>query len=218
MSSTTKVLITGCNRGKQSCAETRSTIINTKACFEPGIGKGLLEIYLKRPHHIIIGAVRDLSTVQALNLLPKASSTTFIIIKIDSGSDSDPSTAIKDLQSNHPEIQNIDLVIANAGILKELPFVKDVTSSSMKEHYHVNVIAPTLLFQAVLPLLEKSIGTDGQEPRFVTVSSMAASIGAMEACPFPNAAYGPTKAALNYITKKIHTEHEGIIAIALDPG
>lgn len=88
----------------------------------------------------------------------------------------------------------------------------------MKEHYQVNVIAPTLLFQAVLPLLEKSIGLDGKEPKFVTVSSAAGSIGAMEACPFPNAVYGPTKAALNYLTRKIHTEHTGITAFATEPG
>jgi norsolorinic acid ketoreductase len=34
----------------------------------------------------------------------------------------------------------------------------------------------------------------------------------------PNAAYGPSKAALNHIVKKIHVEHEDITAVPMDPG
>jgi len=35
--------------------------------------------------------------------------------------------------------------------------------------------------------------------------------------PFLNSVYGVTKAALNYIVKRIHLENEGIIAFAIDP-
>ena len=36
--------------------------------------------------------------------------------------------------------------------------------------------------------------------------------------PFPNAAYGVSKAALNYELKAIHNENESLIVIPIDPG
>lgn len=45
-----------------------------------------------------------------------------------------------------------------------------------------------------------------------------ATIGAMEMRPFPLAAYGVSKAALNYFVRKIHFENEELVAFALDPG
>jgi norsolorinic acid ketoreductase len=36
--------------------------------------------------------------------------------------------------------------------------------------------------------------------------------------PFPNAAYGTSKAALNYLTRKMHYEHENLIVFPIDPG
>jgi norsolorinic acid ketoreductase len=83
----------------------------------------------------------------------------------------------------------------------------------MLHHYKVNVIGTVLFFQAVLPLLQKS-----KNPKFVAMGSSAGQITEMEKVPFPNSVYGVTKAALNYIVKKIHLEHVGIIVFPLDPG
>ncbi|KAL2000898.1 hypothetical protein VTN02DRAFT_2486 [Thermoascus thermophilus] len=194
MASNTVVLITGVNRG---------------------LGKGLLETYLARPRHTVIGAVRDPSaaTATALHDLPKGPSSSLILVKIDSASETDAHAAVTELQSAHG-IRSLDLVIANAGILKEFPRVEAVQPAAMLEHYQVNVVAPVLLFQATLPLLLQSSAA----PKFVAIGSSAGSIGGMELRPYPNAAYGPTKAALNYLVKKIHLEHESIIAFPVDPG
>ncbi|KAK3116868.1 hypothetical protein LTR53_002308 [Teratosphaeriaceae sp. CCFEE 6253] len=40
----------------------------------------------------------------------------------------------------------------------------------------------------------------------------------MEKLNFPNAAYGTSETALNYLTKKIHLENADVIALPLDPG
>lgn len=40
----------------------------------------------------------------------------------------------------------------------------------------------------------------------------------MEKRNFPNAVYGTTKAALNYISRKIHFENEKLVVLAIDPG
>jgi NAD(P)-dependent dehydrogenase (short-subunit alcohol dehydrogenase family) len=70
-----------------------------------------------------------------------------------------------------------------------------VKRAEFLEHFTVDIVEPGLLSQAVLPLLQKSAN-----PRSVAMSSSAASIGAIEYRPFPNAVYGASKAQLNYIT------------------
>ncbi|KAL1627152.1 hypothetical protein SLS56_006575 [Neofusicoccum ribis] len=195
MASRTVVLITGVNRG---------------------IGRALFETYLSRPSHIVIGAVRDPASPisQSLHALPTGPNSKAIIIKIDSASETDARDAVQSLQADH-SITAFHLVIANAGILTAgFPLVKDVRPADMKTHFDVNTVGPITLFQAVLPLLRAAVGP----PKFVTIGSSAGSIGGMELCPFPNAAYGPSKAALHYLTKKIHVEHPELIALPIDPG
>ena len=135
------------------------------------------------------------------------------MVKIDSKSEADAKTAVRDLISTH-NISAVDVVIANAGIAKVLPTVAQAQVSDMLEHFMVNAVAPALLFQACLPLLRKS----QKDAKFVTMSTTAASIGDMEQVPIPNAAYGPSKAALNYLTKKIYIENPDIIAFPISPG
>ena len=89
----------------------------------------------------------------------------------------------------------------------------------MKEHIEVNALGALALFQATLPLLQNTRTARGSGmAKFVTVSSPIGSIGGMEQRPFPMSAYGASKAALNWMTRKMHFEHEGLIVFALDPG
>ena len=182
--------------------------------YSSGIGQALAAAYLSRPHSTVIAAVRDPShsTSKALSALPKDPSSTLIIVKIDSAAEADPAAAIKYLQSTH-NITSLDVVIANAGICRDLPRVVEAKGASMQEHLLVNVIGPVRLFQAVLPLLEKS-----KMPKFVAMGSSGGSIGGMELRPFPSATYGASKAMLNYLTRKMHFEHEGVISFPIDPG
>ena len=75
------------------------------------------------------------------------------------------------------------------------------------------------LFRATRPLLLQA-AADGKEPKFMTMSSSAGSIGGQDRAPVPNSAYGPSKAALNWITMKIHLENKdlGLCAFAMHPG
>ena len=137
-------------------------------------------------------------------------------MKIDSLEPSDAKAAVQTLQNKH-RITSLDVIIANAGISSPKAFspVASVKIEDVKEHVDVNTIGPLALFQATLPLLEKATHGPG---KFVTVSSPIGSIGGMEQRPFPMSAYGASKAALNYLTRKIHFEHENLIAFAIDPG
>ena len=121
---------------------------------------------------------------------------------------------MRTLQSTHG-IDTLDVVIANAGIAEVYPRAADASMADVREHFEVNTLGPLALFQACLPLLEKSKNKQG---KFVAVSTSAASIGGMELRPIPNSVYGPSKAALNYLTRKMHFEHKDLIAFPIDPG
>ncbi len=177
-----------------------------------GIGQALLATYLARPRTTVIAGVRDPdhATSKELLSLPKGSFSRLIVVKIDSASETDATAAVKQLQSTH-KITSLELVIANAGIAQRHPTVADAKPAEFLEHVAVNVSGPVLLFQAVLPLLRKG-------SKFVTMSSSAGSIGGIELRNVPNAPYGASKAALNYITRKAHFEHEDLIIFPIDPG
>jgi norsolorinic acid ketoreductase len=193
MASATNLLITGAARG---------------------IGKGLVEHYLLQPNYNVIAAVRNLDhpSADALKSLPKHEKSTLIVVKIDSLEVDDPDKAVEELSSKH-SVTSLDIVIANAGISEALPQVHEVQLKDLYRHFDINVAGVILLFKAVRPLLLKT-----EKPKFITISSTAGSIGAMQDVPFPNAVYGSSKATLNYLTRKIHFENSTITAVPLSPG
>jgi norsolorinic acid ketoreductase len=176
-----------------------------------GLGYGLAEIFLARPNHIVIGAVRNPSTATALKALPTGEGSSLIVVKIDSVSETDPAAAIEDIKSQG--ITAVDIVIANAGISQIFPQVHEVKISDLLEHLQVNVFGVILLFKAVRPLLLAA-----KEPKFVTLGTSAASLSEMATRNFPNSVYGTSKVALNYITLKTHFENPTLTAFPLDPG
>ncbi|ERF75989.1 hypothetical protein EPUS_01355 [Endocarpon pusillum Z07020] len=179
-----------------------------------GIGKGFVEHYLSKPNYTVIAGVRNPNdaTSKALFGLPKGPGSSIIVVKIDSASETDAASAIKKLQSAHG-ITALNVVVASAGISKVFPPVSEAKIPDVLEHFSVNVLGIIHLFQAVLPLLNNA-----KAPKFITMSTSAASLGDMEKRNFPNTPYGTSKAALNYITRKIHFENPKLTAFPLDPG
>jgi len=53
---------------------------------------------------------------------------------------------------------------------------------------------------------------------FVGVSTISATISAMEHIPVPVTAYGASKAALNSIVRRLHFENAEITSFVLHPG
>ncbi|ETI27394.1 hypothetical protein G647_09584 [Cladophialophora carrionii CBS 160.54] len=188
-----------------------------------GLGIALVEAYLTRPHSTVIAAVRDPSSSSSKNLatLPRSSTSRLIVVKIESTSPTDADDAIATLEHTHG-ITALDVVIANAGMANAYPVVHEASPKSMLEHFTVNVVGVVVLFRAVRPLLLRAAATStsARTPKFITMSSRAGSIGAQDRIPVPNAAYGPSKAALNWITVKIHLENKdlGLCSFAMHPG
>ncbi|PMD31479.1 putative aflatoxin biosynthesis ketoreductase nor-1 [Hyaloscypha variabilis F] len=177
-----------------------------------GIGLALVTEYAQRANNIIVAGVRDNTKSAALRAIVPASSSKIIIVKIDSLSATDPATAVASL-SKH-SITHLDVVIANAGIANHWGSAITTPAEELEVHLKVNAVGPLVLFQAVYPLLEKST----VQPKFVAISTGIASITDMEQFPVPSTAYGTSKAALNYVMRKLHFEHPNIVIYPINPG
>lgn len=76
----------------------------------------------------------------------------------------------------------------------------------LKVGTQVNVTGTLVLFQVAYPLMKNN----NQSSKFVTISSAAGSIADGAAMPLRMVAYGASKAALNYLTRRLHFEHEDL--------
>lgn len=105
-------------------------------------------------------------------------------------------------------------MIANAGISAYFGKATETPAEQMRDHFSVNTIGSLLLFQATASLLSLA-----ERPKFVAISSGAGSIGGMEALKdVQNTAYGASKAALNFVVRRIHFENPSLIAFCVNPG
>lgn len=80
------------------------------------------------------------------------------------------------------------------------------------EQWNVNVLGPVVLFRAAYHLLKKATN-----PQFFIISSAAGGMTNMYGA-MPNGAYGSSKAAINYLAKKISYEEEFLTSVAFHPG
>jgi norsolorinic acid ketoreductase len=162
----------------------------------------------------VIAAVRNPSSSETtLSDLPTGQGSRLIIVKIDASSDTDAKAAVESLTSQG--VSALDIVIANAGIFDRAAFTTVAESSieQIKTHHDVNTLGPIRLFQATLPLLQKS-----SSARFILISTLMATIGDMKNAPWTIAPYGASKAAANFFVRKINFEHDDIATLAVDPG
>ncbi|GAB1317998.1 hypothetical protein MFIFM68171_08208 [Madurella fahalii] len=187
----TTILITGANRG---------------------LGLGMAKKFLSLPNHTVIAANRDPThpTSQALSDLPKGDGSKMVVVKYDAAIEQDAFDVAKQIQEQG--VTHLDIVVANAAIVKHYPLVKDAQRSEILEHYQVNVLGPITLYQATRDLLQKSPG----KPIFAFVGSEA---GARRRQPaIPNALYGPTKSVLEWLGVRINAEDEWLNTFVLVPG
>lgn len=177
-----------------------------------GIGLGLVTKYGQLPNNTVIAAVRDTTKAAAIKAIVPGSGSEIIVVKIDALPLTDPATAVASLVKH--SITHLDVVIANAGIANQWGPGLTTPAEELESHFKVNTVGSLILFQAVQPLLAKSTGT----PKFIAISTAIGSITDMDQFPLPSTAYGTSKAALNYLTRKLHFEHPDIIIYPISPG
>ncbi|KAF9889560.1 hypothetical protein FE257_007270 [Aspergillus nanangensis] len=179
-----------------------------------GIGKGLAAHYLTQPDTTVIATVREPSAnnTKALQALQKAEGSQLLIVSLVLDNPSSATEAISELQTQHG-IGHVDTVIANAGICNHWGLVADMADTDVLSHMEVNTLGPLRVFRATASLLQRA-----ETPKFVYISTLLASIANIEQIPSLTAAYGMSKAAGNYLVKKIDVENGHLIAFAIDPG
>jgi norsolorinic acid ketoreductase len=164
-----------------------------------------LATILGRPNNTVIAAVRDpkAAVSQSLNELPKAAGTSLHLVKIDCSVPTDPVVAVEALRV--AGISHIDTVIANAAIGDTAESVLGISPDDVRQTFDVNLIDVLALFQAVEPLLRKA---QNRNPKFIALSSNLGSIGLAPYVPGPWFCYGVTKAALNYLVRRVRVEND----------
>lgn len=150
-----------------------------------------------------------------------------IVVKYEASVEQSPFDAIK--EATDQGITHLDIVVANAGIAKLYPLVKDVRRTDIVEHIDVNVLSVVSLYQATRDLLQKSTG----KPIYAIMGSGAGGLAyvcsnsGQSTCklilsrrqpPVPSAAYGASKSLLNWYGVRINAEDEWLNAFVLDPG
>ncbi|EYE91882.1 putative toxin biosynthesis ketoreductase [Aspergillus ruber CBS 135680] len=174
---------------------TQTVILITGA--NRGIRKALVITYLARTNTAVIATAREASSknTQELRSLPAGPDSQLIIVILSLDIPSSISDTIPQILEHH--IGHIGLVIANADICNHWGPVVDVEDSDLMSHFEVNALGILRLFRATTPLLLLS-----KQAKFVYISSELAI----------------SKAAGNYLVKKIDAEHTDIVALSIDPG
>ncbi|KAF2490772.1 NAD(P)-binding protein, partial [Lophium mytilinum] len=179
-----------------------------------GIGLGLVAHYLSLPNTTVIATARNIDSAPELSKLKHHTSSRLVVIQLDNLDPSSITSAISTLGPKY-NITAIDVVIPNAGLGSFWGTALDTPIAEFVKHFNVNATGTLALFQAVYPLLEKS---SAKEPKFIPIGTPVGAISEIENFPLGSTAYGTSKAALNFLTRKIHFEHERFCVFPLAPG
>ena len=194
-------------------AETSILITGAKT----GIGKALLESYAARDNHLVIAAIRDgprSDKARELEAVPKGANSRVIVVKYDASSEASVTEMASQIRTLH-KVTALDVVIANAGILKQWGPVRHVSAADMLEHFGIHAMGALQLYQATAPLLDNSALT----PKFFIISSSLGSNGLLGSyAKMQMVAYNTAKAAVNYIAGRIDQEEERLVILPIQPG
>ncbi|KAF9465515.1 hypothetical protein BDZ94DRAFT_1214692 [Collybia nuda] len=177
-----------------------------------GIGLSLVnELAATKSEVSIFAGVRDLSAAVELQGLCTNFPGKITIIKYISSDEAVNNALAREIETKHGYL---DTIISCAGISTYMGPAAETPISEMRAHLEINATGTLVLFQAVYSLLKASTSS----PRFIPMTSGAASLTEFISLPFGYTCYGASKTAVNYISRKIHFENEWLICFPLAPG
>ncbi len=164
-----------------------------------GIGYELVKKLIINPAHKIIAVSRNKPELDRLTEECKAlSKSPLITLVADLSFDTDIERITFEIQHHMPVV---DILVNNAGALVNKPF-EVLNMSDLRKVYEVNVFAPFLLTQQLLPSLKKS-----SLAHIVNISSMG---GVQGTAKFPGlSAYSSSKGAMCVLTECLAEEFKG---------
>lgn len=139
-----------------------------------GIGAATCENFARKGCNLILGYASKSSTKLAEELAEKFKSEHSVVAipaQIELGEEDCGERFVQVAKKHFGEAVKIDIIINNAGV-SENQYLPDVTSTSFRWQYAVNVLAPLLIVQAAFQHLPKD-----RSGRIVNVSSVSTSLG-----------------------------------------
>ncbi|KAF9472594.1 NAD(P)-binding protein [Pholiota conissans] len=178
-----------------------------------GLGLGFVsQIPVKYPSAIVYAWAREPSSsgADALKRVANMYPGRVEIVKYVSADEVGNAEVAKEIRTRHGKV---DVVIANAAICSGLAPVHKADMNAFKEHFTVNVMGPIVLFKAFYGLLKAS-----PSPKFIPITSVGGSLVITVSGPLQGVCYCSSKAALNWISRKIHFENEWLLCFPFAPG
>ncbi|ATY60654.1 Short-chain dehydrogenase reductase SDR [Cordyceps militaris] len=219
------VLLTTSTRLNFAMTEPNTVYVITGA--NRGIGLCMAQSLLTRRQTTVVATVRsDAARTQLLtgtaSVVPAAGSKLVsALVDYSAELEADDISRVLGAALAENGVDHVDVVVANAGHAMGMEGVLTTTAAQMRALYNINTIGPLVTLQGLWPLMTRARAERARPGKaaFVLVSSSVGSIGGME--PVPGGAYGPSKAAANWIAKAVHAQlggEGGVVGVAVHPG
>ncbi|KAJ6460240.1 hypothetical protein C8R45DRAFT_1109120 [Mycena sanguinolenta] len=173
-----------------------------------GIGYGIVSVLARRPTAVVFAGARN-PAAQSLQDLA-AQHDNVHPIKLTSGDQADNEEAIAEILKTAGQL---DVVIANAGILNHRGTLATTPVEQFRDHFEVNTLGLVVLYQAAQTLL---LASPTGAPTFACISTLGASISTY--FNVNASAYCVSKAAANFLVRALDAESPTLIAMAIHPG
>lgn len=151
-----------------------------------GLGRALCAVFLKDSDFTVYAITRN---PESLKGLEEVYASRLVVITADICSSEGRNLVFSSIATR------LDILIHNAGKLVFKEF-QSITEEELKSVYNVNVFAPFLLTQKLLPLLKES--------HIISISSIGGVEGSLKFAGL--SAYSSSKAALNCLTEMLNEE------------
>ncbi|ODV68514.1 NAD(P)-binding protein [Hyphopichia burtonii NRRL Y-1933] len=186
-----------------------------------GIGFELAKQLSADSNNIVFATTRSLANATALQDLNR-SNLHIIEYDVTSPLETMKKALVEPFEKYSPN--GVDVIILNAGIAKDaVRSILQTTEADLEEHYAVNAIGPVKVYQSLFPYWSKKVNAETAK-KLILVSSGAGFVH--NYYPFPTSHYGPSKAALNHISRHIAFDHtsseldhiKNSIVVPINPG
>ncbi|KAI8978296.1 NAD-P-binding protein [Trametes punicea] len=175
-----------------------------------GIGLGLTKELLKNPANFIIATCRNPEKAAALHALKGTAKGTLHVLKLDVDDLEDIRQSVEQVAQILGD-RGLDYLVNNAAVNQKIDTAFTMDVDGWGAVFKTNVVAPALMAQVFLPLVEKSTKK--------TIINVSSSLGA---CGYGYgelwSSYAITKTALNMLTYKQRAERPDLMIVSVCPG
>lgn len=174
-----------------------------------GIGLAFVREYLARGERVF-AACRVPTAASNLQQLKQVYDDRLVLHSLDV---TDPAALQAAAERIQQETSTLDILINNAGVFFPSTNLTELRRESLTQSFAVNSIAPLLLSQQLLPLLQKSAS-----PRIVNITAPTRPLSQLQGTEHHS--YMASRYALNALTKMMALELRalGVLVVALWPG